>query len=242
MLGGAFGYAAHFYFPDLVTQPGAYVLVGMAGFFAGVANAPIGALLMCCEMTGGYNLLAPLMMVSVIALLFTRRWSIYEKQVGDKFNSPAHIGDFTIDVLQDLSVSDAMAADKALITIDASMRFGQYQQLITDTQQNYFPVFNQGRLVGVVSLASMRSVIFEDALGDVVIVQDMMTDPVTTTPGTNLHDALQLLLESDYEQILVVDPADGNRILGTLRQEGIIGAYHSEIIRRRAENVRDSEA
>ena len=48
MLGGAVGFVGHSFFPEVVQQPGAYVLVGMAAFFAGVAKAPLGALLMVC--------------------------------------------------------------------------------------------------------------------------------------------------------------------------------------------------
>lgn len=88
MLGGTVGILGNMAFPELVTQPGAYVLVGMAAFFAGVANAPIGALVMVSEMTGGYNLLAPLLLVSMVALLLSRRWSIYENQLPDAVFEP----------------------------------------------------------------------------------------------------------------------------------------------------------
>lgn len=242
MLGGAFGLAANQLFPEIVTQPGAYVLVGMVAFFAGVANAPIGALLMICEMTGGYNLLPPLMLVSVIALLFTRRWSIYEKQVNDKFASPAHIGDLTMDILADMKVSQAIRTELSFLPIEASMRFAEFQKLIADTQQNYFPVFDQGRLVGALSLKHARSVIFDNSLADVVIVSDMMSQPVVTTPETDLHEALLQFMESGQSQILVVDPKDPDIILGYLRHEDVIGAYHSEILLRHKENRSGSTA
>lgn len=63
----------------MVQQPDAYVLVSMAAFFAGVAKAPLGALVMVSEMTWSYGLLLPLMLVSVIAILFNRYSVIYER-------------------------------------------------------------------------------------------------------------------------------------------------------------------
>ena len=68
-LGGVVGSLANGFFPDIVTQPGGYVLVGMAAFFAGVANAPIGPMIMVCELTQGYGLLAPLMLACVLCII-----------------------------------------------------------------------------------------------------------------------------------------------------------------------------
>ncbi|PLX93362.1 MAG: chloride channel protein, partial [Desulfuromonas sp.] len=105
MLGGAFGATADILFPMLAQDPRAYVLVGMAGFFAGVANAPIATLIMVSELTGNYGLLAPLMLVCVVAMIAMRKNSIYENQVTGRFDSPAHLGDFVIDVLEGITVA-----------------------------------------------------------------------------------------------------------------------------------------
>ncbi|HID24441.1 MAG TPA: chloride channel protein, partial [Planctomycetaceae bacterium] len=94
MLGGAFGKLCHELFPGAVPQPGAFVLVGMGGFFAGVAKVPLTALLMVCEMSGSYGLLVPLMLVSVVNVaLLSSRWTLYEEQVRTLVDSPAHLGD-----------------------------------------------------------------------------------------------------------------------------------------------------
>ena len=86
MLGGCVGLVGQHFFPDIVQEPGAYVIVGMAAFFAGVANAPLGALIMVTEMSGGYDLLPPLMLVCAFALIFARNFSIYKNQVQNKFH------------------------------------------------------------------------------------------------------------------------------------------------------------
>lgn len=78
MSGGVVGALGQRLFPSVVAEPGGYVLVGMAAFFPGVANAPIGPLVMVCELTQGYGLLAPLMLATAITLVLGRSVSLRE--------------------------------------------------------------------------------------------------------------------------------------------------------------------
>ena len=112
MLGGAFGDLCQRLFPHIVTEPGAFVLVGMGGFFAGVAKVPIAALIMVAEMTGGYSLIVPMMVVTCLAYLLLGRTSLYEKQVATRVDSPAHVGDFAVDIMEHLRVKDAVVANR----------------------------------------------------------------------------------------------------------------------------------
>ena len=234
MLGGVVGSAVNAIFPGLLSQPEAFVLVGMSAFFAGVANAPIGAMLMSCEMTGGYDLLVPLMLVSGIAILFSRKWSIYEKQVKDKFSSPAHIGDLTINVLEEMTVQHAYREGVGTRALPNNMTFGQFRRLIVETDASYFPVQNaQGILIGTVSIKSTRSGIFEQGLDNLVLLSDIVSPVVTATPDDNLYTALVKFLKYNYNQIPVVDPEDPNKILGTLRHEDLIHAFHKEVLERK---------
>ncbi|MEM3833382.1 MAG: chloride channel protein [Thermoprotei archaeon] len=95
MFGGFFGGIFHLFFPTIITQPSAFALVGMAAFFGGIANVPLASMIMVTEMTGSYSLLAPLMISTAIAYALTWRWSIYEKQVRTRIESPAHRKDFS---------------------------------------------------------------------------------------------------------------------------------------------------
>ena len=112
MLGGFYGSTCGRIFPHIVTEPAAFVLVGMGGFFAGVAKTPIAALIMVAEMTGGYNLILPMMIVSSLSYLLLGKTSLYEKQVATRVDSPAHIGDYAIDVMDRLTVRDAVAKER----------------------------------------------------------------------------------------------------------------------------------
>ncbi|MGB5994126.1 MAG: chloride channel protein, partial [Candidatus Deferrimicrobiaceae bacterium] len=90
MLGGAFGFLGHKLAPGWVIHPNSFMLVGMGGFFAGVAKVPIASIIMACEMSSSYTLLVPLMLVSSISYLLLRKVSLYEKQLTSRLASPAH--------------------------------------------------------------------------------------------------------------------------------------------------------
>ncbi len=95
-------------FPTMVFDPRAYVLIGMAGFFAGVSNTPIATLIMVSELTGNYGLIAPLMLVCTVAMIVYPRNSIYQKQVKSRVDSPVHLGEFIVDVLEGIRVETAI--------------------------------------------------------------------------------------------------------------------------------------
>ena len=234
MLGGVVGLAAHQLFPGSIYNPGAFVLVGMASFFAGVANAPIGALIMVSEMTGGYKLLAPLMIVSALAILFSRRYSIYEKQVKDKFASPAHIGDLTINVLEEMKVEDCYHHDKKLTILPNNMTFGQFRKLITSTDLNQFPIADsEGRLEGVVAIKATRQGIFNHSLDDLVLLSDVATRLYTVKLEDDLYTALILFLKTNYTTLYVTDPEDENRLIGVIHHDDLIQKYYEEVARRK---------
>lgn len=89
-LSAAFGMALHERWPGFVRQPELYGIVGMAGFFAGVAHAPISTIVMVSEITGDYDLLLPTMWVSMLCFLLNRHSTLYIKQVPTRMDSPAH--------------------------------------------------------------------------------------------------------------------------------------------------------
>jgi len=228
MLGGAVGQLAHAWFPGIVSSPGAFALVGMAAFFAGVAKAPIGALLMVCEMTGGYHLIVPIMFTSVVAILLSQRWSLYEKQVLNKFHSPAHRSDRVINILQELSVKDAHRRDAAVTILPEDMTFGQLRRLITNTRESYFPVVDDRfRLIGILPLPEIRAVMFEESISDLLILRDLVSPPVSVAPDDSLSDALLKFLETGYGRIPVEDNETG--VIGMLGLEDLLARYQLEL-------------
>ena len=228
MLGGAVGQWAHVWFPGIVSSPGAFALVGMAAFFAGVAKAPIGALLMVCEMTGGYQLIVPIMFTSVVAILLSQRWSLYEKQVLNKFHSPAHRSDRVINILQDLSVKDVYRQDAPLTILPEDMTFSQLRRLITNTRESFFPVVDDDfHLIGILSLPEIRTVIFEESVLDLLVLRDLVLPPVSVAPDDSLTEALLKFLETGFGRIPIEDKEIG--VIGMLGVEEILARYQLEL-------------
>ncbi|MBC7185796.1 MAG: chloride channel protein [Calditrichaeota bacterium] len=236
MLGGAFGQAAKHFFPHLIADPNVFVLVGMGAFFAGVAKTPISSMLMVCEMTGGYQLLVPMMGAASVAYLLTGQTSIYEKQPMRMADSPAHVGDFTFNVLEELSVRDAWRPSAKVIVVREDMRMPEFRRIVAQHEESYFPVVDHHkRIVGIISLRNVHSVLFAEDLDRALVARDLMVPPVVVTLNENLHSALQKFVASGYGQIPVVDESDPTRIVGLLSHEDLIEAYNRELLRRKGQ-------
>jgi len=229
MSGGVVGFLSNRYFPDIVTQPGGYVLVGMAAFFASVANAPIGPLIMVCELTGGYGLLAPLMLASVLCILLGKHTSLYEHQVENKFESPAHLGDMTINILESLRVKDYFQPGR-VSTLEEGTTLKAMTDIIANSNELYFPVRGEGdAITGILGVKDIRRVLFEPCLFDLVVARDLAGKPATLLPMDDLYTALLRFVDTDYGQIPVVHTDDNTVILGLINREDVFQAYHNTI-------------
>ncbi|BDQ38783.1 chloride channel protein [Pseudodesulfovibrio nedwellii] len=230
MSGGLVGKVGHHYFPDIVTQPGAYILVGMAAFFAGVANAPIGPLIMVTELTQGYGLLAPLMLASALCIVLGRNYSLYEHQVENKFDSPAHAEDATINVLEQMHVSDFYDPGDVIV-LEEGTTLKAMTDIIANSDQLYFPVrrADGGEYCGMISIHNVRNWMFEEELHDLVVVRDLMSRPVYVRPDYDLYQALLRFVNTDYGQIPVVAKTNTSEIIGLINRDDVFQAYAEAI-------------
>jgi chloride channel protein, CIC family len=230
MIGAIVGGVAYLAFPSMVQSPfGAFVVVGMCSFFAGVAHAPIAAVIMISEMTGGYSLLAPLMLVSVLAIMMSQRWSIYEKQVQNKFFSKAHVGDMTIDVLQGLKISVlepyrqvGVISSHTLFT--SGERFGQKIHASDLVLVDHDDIY-----CGMVSLRDVQFDMSNPLICNLITLEDIMTTNVTpVTPDLNLHEALVIISSSEFDKVPVLRSLteDEPHLLGYLSYNDILEKYH----------------
>ena len=235
MLGGAFGQACHALFPSVAEQPTAFVLVGMGGFFAGVAKVPIASLIMVCEMAGSYGLLAPLMLVSAVAFLFTGRRTLYENQVNARIDSPAHRGDFVIDVLENLTVKDALIQDKHVITISESMSLKEILNLVTSTTQSYFPVVDyKGDMTGIISMDDIRRILLDDQIYDLVIAGDMaITEIITVTPDEDLNEVMRKFTIKNIDALPVVTHDAPEKLISMISRREVLSAYNQGLQKRK---------
>jgi len=239
MLGAAYGQLGAQWFPEQITHPEVFVLVGMGGFFAGVAKVPLTAVLMVCEMTGGYQLLVPLLLVSFVNVaILSSHITLYEEQVRSLIDSPAHLGDFVVDVLAELKVDEVYNRNRPVQLVPQEMPLSQVVRLVAASHNSYFPVVDrEKRMVGIFSLSDIRAA-FEGGADDALIVaQDIAVFPViTVTPEDDLHTALRRCTQKNIDEIPVVAPDNPHHVLGMLRRKELIAAYSQKMAELRSDS------
>jgi CIC family chloride channel protein len=237
MLGAGAGMVAHAVVPQLEPPPiAAFVLLGMAGFFAGVASAPIGAVIMVCEMGSSYTLLAPLLIICVIAMLLGRGNHMYENQVENRFKSPAYRRMLSGDMLADVVV-DAYYHRTIMPTVCETTTGVDLRRLLAN-QDVMFPlvvVDGAGRPIGILTMGNTRPIYFSDVQPNLFLVRDMMSPLFTCTPEEPLASLLRKFEGSGYSRIPVVSQTAPGTLLGYIQYQDIMIAYETEMARRRME-------
>jgi CIC family chloride channel protein len=231
MLGGACGQFLDYWLPEAQIEPAAFVLVGMGGFFAGVSKTPLTSIVMVSEMTGSYSLLVPLMLACGLNMAISRRWTIYEEQVATPIDSPAHQGDFVVDVLEQLKVGEVGFRTEGIETIAAATPFRELSHRVARSSETLFPVVDsQGALTGIFTLRDLRLALVGQEWGPLVLADDLAHRPVlSVTPEDNLHTALRRLTELNIDELPVVDSQDPGHLLGLFSRRQLTLAYTSVI-------------
>ena len=232
MLGGCVGTVSHQFFPVLVPDVTPFVVVGMGAFFAGVANAPIASLVMVAELTGAYELLPPLMVVAILALVTSRRWSIYTTQVDNKFSTRAHLWEMNPNILKRVTIGDAMRGvyersaiiphDLPLTEIESfSRESGESDLLLED---------DLGELSGLLSLNDLGNQEDLQHMSSLLLADDLINRrTISLRPDDNLIRALEFFGEGEFDKLPIVETADGHdKLLGYVRYRDIIGFYRRE--------------
>ena len=235
MLGGFYGNICAEFFPDIISESAAFVLVGMGGFFAGVAKTPIAALIMVAEMTGGYNLILPMMVVCALAYLLLGKVSLYEKQVDTRLDSPAHVGDYLVDIMDYLCVRDAVLRKRKVETIPEGMVFEDIIQLMMNSNQQDFPVVDEkGYLTGVISITDLRTAMADSSIHQLLVAKDIAVNGVkSVTMYDSLNTALKLMAIMNVRELPVISKEDAGKVIFIISRKDITCAYHEEIERRK---------
>ena len=227
------------FIPSMAPSASACILVGMGGFFAGVAKAPIASLIMVAEMSGSYSLLVPMMLVSSITFVLTRGVNIYEAQVPGRVDSPAHLGDFQIDILERLSVKGLIDEHQDVVTLSPGMPFRQVMDVVfTGTQAHYPVVDAEGAVHGLLSVNDVRRVMATPEVWDLLVAGDIEVDTPSVgfvTPEEDLHTVIRRFTALRLEVLPVFSDTPPAPIIGLLRYQDVMEAYDNEIHRLRGD-------
>jgi chloride channel protein, CIC family len=230
MLGGAFGFLGHALAPNWIMNPASFVVVGIGGFFAGVARVPVSSIIMACEMCGNYALLVPLMLVSAISFILLGKTSLYEKQVITRLSSPAHRGEFARGILEGLHVEQAILR-RTVTLIPENTQFKELIKIVTASQDYHFPVVNgDGRMTGIVSINDVREVLLEDSIATLIVAKDVATPNVLRV---FLHESLQATLDKmariNVDELPVVSQDEPDQIITMISKRDIISYYYDQM-------------
>jgi len=179
-IGGINGYLVYTFlkkFFNVGLPDNRFVLIGMAGMMAGVMHAPLTAIFLIAEITGGYRLLIPLIITSTVAYITTRSFekhSIYHVQLAEKGELITHDKDKAVLTRMDWKRD----IDRELPKVKETDTLGDLVKIISRSKRNIFPVVDQYNILdGVVLLDDVREIMFRHELYDSTLVRDIMSIP-----------------------------------------------------------------
>ena len=227
MVGAMMGNVIEMIAPTNTLNPSAYVLIGMGAFISAVAKTPIASIIMVLEMSGGYGLLPAIMTASTVSYLFSTNISIYREQVDTRADSPAYRRELVKDILETLNVRDAMTKSGEIITVSPRNTLEDVLYLVQTTGHLGFPVTEDGRLVGILTLSDINKVSPEERKK--LKVEDVMNkNVISISPSENLENALKMLIKNDIGRLPVVE---NGKLVGIITRSDIMKAHARELAR-----------
>jgi CIC family chloride channel protein len=222
MLGGAVGTIFSTITPSFFPEPGAFIIVGMGAFLAAAAHVPIASIIMVAEMTRNYELLFPAMIACALSYLLVRRWTIYEQQVPVRNDSPAHLGEYNREMLEQVTV--AQAANNMVVTVSPKSSVKEIAQLILSTGHMGYPVIDEGKLIGIVSYSDLLKVPVTER-GTITIGEIMTTKLHVIYPQDDMYSALYKMELNRVGRLPVVNPDNPTKLVGIVTRSDVIRAH-----------------
>ena len=205
-----------------------FVLVGMAGLMAGVLHAPMTAIFLIADMTGGYELLIPLIITSTISYAATRAiepYSIYTKRIAKKGELLTHDSDQAVLTL--LKTNDLIETDFVAVRIDATMR--ELVDVVSQSKRNIFPVVDsKNHFQGYVSLEDIRSVMCKYESYDALHVYNFMKSaPAYVYVNEGMDRVMTKFEQTGAWNLPVV--TDDRTYVGFISKSKIFSSYREQL-------------
>ncbi|MGB5437532.1 MAG: chloride channel protein [Maribacter sp.] len=208
-----------------------FTLVGMAGLMAGVLHAPLTAIFLIAEVTGGYELFIPLMITSAISFSITKYvhpHSVYNMELGRKGELITHDKDHAVLTLMDID----KVIEKNFVAIHPEMTLGDIvNKAVVKSNRNIFPVLDKKdkRLMGIILLDDIRSVMFNQSLYDKVIANDVMHNPpdVIELEKDKMTDIMDKFQSSGAWNLPVIK---NGKYVGFITKSKLLTAYRRKLI------------
>lgn len=229
--GGGIGVLAQQLLPHFGLHPEAWALVGMAGLIAGTLHAPITAIFMVFEMTNDYNLVPPLMIVSVIALATARAFAIhglYDGWLARRGEHLAHGTDRAI--MHRLLVRDVM--NSAPVSVPPEATLAEVVAASSESRLPSLPVVDgDGLLHGVITFADLRLALLDRGdLAPILLAADLAEPTEVAVMTDSVQTALAKLNARAADLVPVVESEAHPVLLGVVTREDVFAAYERELM------------
>lgn len=234
LLGDAYGQVAVSIFGASAGDPRAYAIAGMAGMMAGVVHAPITAIFLVLELTNDYRFILPIMLVAVLCILVAELFEKYGVYALGLVREGITIqSGRDIDLMQSLSVGEAMFAPAPTINEDATLT--ELRDAFRYHHRNALCVVDDdGRLRGIVTLSDLQRV-YEGPESCTMHVRDMCVgEVITAAPQDVLWSAIRKMGAYHVGRLPVVDPRT-DALVGMLNRNDIVDAYNTAVHRKMRE-------
>ena len=205
-----------------------FALVGMAGLMSGVMQAPLTAIFLIAELTGGYQLLMPLIITAVCSFVTVRQfepYSIYTKRLAKEGKLLTHDSDQAVLTL--LKTSDIIESD--FVTVHPDYSLEKLVEVVEKSKRNLFPVTDtEGHLQGIVTLDDIRPIMFRRELYRTVYVYELMHRPLDYVfVDERMESVMQKFEHSGAWNLPVLDHE--SRYLGFVSKSRIFSAYREQL-------------
>jgi len=208
---------------------GCFALIGMAGMISGILQAPLTAIFLIVEITGGYEEILPLILISTISTTLCHYFesaSFYLRDLVEKRQllRPGTDGR----VLADLRVGELL--EKDCIVVGHQMLLRDFIEIVKKSHRNHFPVEDEqtGKFLGMIQMDHIRPYLFDSVMYDTVFLEQIMeTDVVKVSPDDDLNDILR---EMDTLNLFSVPVVDNGRFVGMISKATILDQYRKELL------------
>ena len=205
-----------------------FALLGMAGVMAGVMHAPLTGIFLIAEITGGYQMFIPLMIVSICAyltIIVFEPHSIYGMRLAREGKLITHHTDKAVLTLMNLS----SVVDRNFTAIHPDMPLGKLVNVISMSNTSFLPVLDQaGTLLGEVDLTKIRNVMFRTELYHHFVVEQLMTQPAGTLGVDDpMEDVMRTFDATDAAVLPVIDT--DHRLIGYISRTRMYTMYRKMV-------------
>ncbi|CAN5209984.1 chloride channel protein [soil metagenome] len=204
-----------------------FCLVAMAGTLTGIFHAPLTAIFLIAEITGGYDLIIPLMIVSAISTGVSRYFNS-DSLDGAKLKESSHTVEFNKDshVLSELSLSGFIERNFTAVPTDATLK--TVVDAVARSKRNIFPMVDQeGMLTGIIVLEDIREIMFDVTQYDTVTVSQIAEIPSVTVEVN--EDMASIMEKFDKSGLWNIPVVDEGKYIGFISKSSILSNYRNKL-------------